>query len=89
MIFDGEGFRRKARMVGGGHQVETPAYMTYASVVSCETVRIALTIAALHDLEVKASDIQNAYLMAPCAEKIWTMLGAEFGPDAGKQAIVV
>ena len=92
MIFDiklGEGFRRKARMVGGGHQVETPAHMTYASVVSRETVRIALTIAALHDLEVKASDIQNAYLTAPCAEKIWTVLGAEFGPDAGKRAIVV
>ena len=40
-------------------------------------------------MEVKASDIQNAYLTAPCAEKIWTKLGPEFGPDAGKKAIVV
>jgi len=38
---------------------------------------------------VKASDIQNAYLTAPCAQKIWTTLGPEFGPDAGKKAIVV
>jgi len=92
MIFDirfGEGFRRKARMVAGGHQIDTPSYMTYASVVSRETVRIALTMAALHDLEVKTSDIQNAYLTAPCAEKIWTVLGPEFGPDAGKKAIIV
>jgi len=92
MIFDvklGEGFRRKCRMVGGGHKVDTPAHLTYATVVSRETVRIALTIAALHDLEVKASDIQNAYLTAPCAEKIWTTLGPEFGPDAGKKALVV
>ena len=84
-----EGFRRKARMVAGGHQVDTPAYMTYSSVVSRETVRIVLTLAALNDLEVKASDIQNAYLTAPCAEKIWTILGPEFGSDAGKRAFVV
>ena len=63
--------------------------MTYASVVSRETVRIALTIAALNALEVKTSDIQNAYLTAPCQEKIWTTLGPEFGPDAGKRAVIV
>lgn len=62
---------------------------SYASVVSRETVRIALPIAALNDLEVKSSDIQNAYLTAPCAEKIWTKLGPEFGPDHGKRALVV
>ena len=92
MVFDiklGEGFRRKARMVGRGFQVDTSSYVTYASVVSRETVRIALTVAALHDLEVKTSDIQNAYLTAPCTEKIWVKLGKEFGPDAGKRAIVV
>jgi len=92
MIFDvklGEGFRRKSRLVGGGNQVDTPSHMTYASVVSRETVRIALMLAALNDLEVKASDIQNAYLTAPCAEKIWTVLGPEFGPEAGKKAIIV
>ena len=92
MIFDvklGEGFRRKARMVAGGHQVECPPHLTYSSVVSRETVRIALTMAALNGLEVKASDIQNAYLTAPCSEKVWTVLGIEFGADAGKRAIIV
>ena len=85
----GEGFRRKCHLVARGFQVDSTGYTTYASVVSRETVRIALTIAALHDLEVKAADIQNAYLTAPCLEKIWTKLGPEFGPDAGKRAIVV
>ena len=78
MIFDVnlDGFRRKARLVAGGHQTETPAsVLTYASVVSRETVRISFTIAALNDLQVKASDVQNAYLTAPCAEKIYTLLG--------------
>jgi hypothetical protein len=68
---------------------DNPSVLTYASVVSRESVRIALTIAALNDLEVKASDIQNAYLCSPCEELIWTTLGPEFGPDEGKKAVIV
>ena len=48
-----DGFRHKARLVAGGHMVETPPIMTYTSVVSRDTVRIALTIAALNDLQVR------------------------------------
>ena len=92
MIFDikmGENFRRKARMVAGGHTTETPAVLTYSSVVSRDSVRIALTIAALNDLKVLTCDIQNAYLTAKCREKIWTRAGPEFGSDQGKIMIVV
>ena len=83
-----EDLKRKARYVAGGHETEPPATLTYASVVSRETVRIALTLAALNALEVKTSDIQNAYLTAPCAEKIYTVLGPEWDVDAGRTAIV-
>ena len=91
MVFDikQEDFRRKARLVAGGHTTEPPATVTYASVVSRESVRIALLLAALNDVEVKTADIENAYITAPCSEKIWTVLGPEFGPDAGKKAFVV
>jgi Reverse transcriptase (RNA-dependent DNA polymerase) len=91
LIFDVklDAFRRKARMVAGGHVTEVPAVMTYASVVSRESVQIALTLAALNDLEVKASDIMNAYLTSPCEEKIWMVLGSEFGGNAGRKAILV
>ena len=91
LIFDikMEDFRRKARYVAGGHTTEPPATITYASVVSRESVRIALTLAALNDIQVKTSDIQNAFLAAPAAEKISTICGPEFGPDAGKKAILV
>ncbi len=93
IIFDVkmETLRRKARLVAGGHVTESPhPSLTYASVVSRESVRIALTLAALNDLQVKASDIQNAYLTAPLlTEKIWTVCGAEFGEDQGKNAVVV
>jgi len=81
-------FRRKARLVAGGHTTETPAALTYASVVSRDSVRIALTVAALNDLDVLACDIQNAYLTAKCREKIWTRAGPEFGSDCGKIMIV-
>jgi hypothetical protein len=55
-----EDFRRKARFVDGGHTTDTPHAMTYASVVSRDLVRIALTLASLNDLEVKMTDIYNA-----------------------------
>lgn len=92
IIFDVkmDNFARKARMVAGGHTTETPASLTYASVVSRDSIRIALTMAALHSLEVKAGDIQNAYLTAPCSEKIATICGPEFGKEyEGQTAIIV
>ena len=42
---------RKACLVAGAHMVEAPKSLTYASVVSRELVRIAMTLAALNDLE--------------------------------------
>ena len=85
MIFDvkiGENFCRKARLVVGGHTTDAPATLTYSSVVSRDSVRIALTIAALNGLEVMACDIQNAYVTADCREKIWTRAGPEFGSES-------
>eukprot|EP00980_Cylindrotheca_fusiformis_P015627 scaffold4484_cov57-Cylindrotheca_fusiformis.AAC.1 len=62
--------------------------MTYSSVVSRDSVRIALTIAALNGLDILACDIQNAYLSAPCREKIYCVAGPEFGSDVGKTMVV-
>ena len=61
----GENFRRKARMVAGGHVTDVPHSLTYSSVVSRDSVRIAFTIAAINGLKVLGCDIQNAYLTAP------------------------
>jgi hypothetical protein len=33
--------------------------------------------------------VLNAYITTPCKEKVWTILGPEFGPDAGKNDIIV
>jgi hypothetical protein len=84
MVFDVkiEDFHRKAWFVAGGHITETPLSNTYASIVSRESLQIA----ALNDLQVKTADIENAYLTAPIKEKIWCVVGPEFGDDAGRQA---
>jgi hypothetical protein len=66
---------RKACYIAGGHMTDPPAASTYASVVSRESVRIAFMIAALNDLHLLTADIQNAYLNAPVAEKVWTTTG--------------
>ncbi|KAI2502057.1 Reverse transcriptase (RNA-dependent DNA polymerase) [Fragilaria crotonensis] len=74
---------RKARFVAGGHVTETPASITYSSVVSRDSVRIAFLVAALNDLDIIACDVGNAYLNAPCREKIWFVAGPEFGSRQG------
>jgi hypothetical protein len=53
----------------------TPASITYSSVVSRDSVQLAFLIAALNDLDILSCDIGNAYLNAPCREKIWFEAG--------------
>ena len=58
--------------------------------MSRESVRIALTYAALNNLPICACDIQNAYLQAPSSEKHYVVCGPEFGlENVGKYAIIV
>ncbi len=68
---------------------KAPAAMTYASVVSHETVCISLIIAALNGLQVKCGNVLNTYITAPCTENIWTALGPDFGANAGKTVNIV
>ncbi len=91
MIFDVKmkDFQQKAQPVAGGHWTKAPATITYASVVSHETVRLALTFASLNDLKVKVGNVLNAYITAPVKKKVWTILGPKFGHDSGKSAVIV
>ena len=84
-----EDFRRKSCLVSDGHMTDTPAAITYASFVSCESVRLALMISALNTLEEKCGDVMNAYITAPITGKFWTILGPEFGADQGNKALIV
>ena len=91
MVFDVRmNFTRKARWVKDGHKTPDLDNSKYAGVVSRESVRIALTYAALHGVEVLAADIRNAYLQAPTSEKHYIICGEEFGlKNVGKRALIV
>jgi hypothetical protein len=91
-IFDvklGENFRRKARLVAGGHMTGAPSSITYSSVVSRDSVRICLLLAALNGLDILSCDIQGAYLTAPCREKVCITAGPEFGPALEGKILIV
>ena len=80
----------KARLVAGGHTTEVVEMSNYSSVVSRESVRIAMVVVALNTLKIEAGDSQSTYLTVPCLEKIYTICGPEFGPDLqGKRTIIV
>jgi Reverse transcriptase (RNA-dependent DNA polymerase) len=92
MIFDVKvgSLKQKARYVAGGHKTDAPSAITYASVVSRESVRIGLLVAALNDLSILAAAIQNAYLTSPCDEEIYSVLGPEFRAHRqGKSSLIV
>ena len=65
------------------------SYIYDASIVSRETVSIALMIATINDLKVKLGNILNAYVWVLVTEKVWTMLGPEFGRDARRSAVII
>ena len=79
MIFDVKlAFTQKAQVVAGEHMTEAQASLTYSSVVSHESIRIAFTVAALNNLDVLIADIGNSYLNADCREKVYTIAGPAF-----------
>jgi hypothetical protein len=91
MVFDVKiTLDRKARYVAGGHQTEPTKDVTFASVVSRDSIRLAFLVAALNDLDVLSADISGAYLNAKAAEKVYTTAGKEFGPGkAGRPVLIV
>ena len=90
MIFDVKmTLERKARFVAGGHQTEPPKDITFASVVSRDSIRLAFLVAALNDLDILSADISGAYLNANAAEKVYTIAGKEFGPEREGRVVVI
>ena len=90
LVFDVKmDFTRKARWVKDGHRTPDPETSSYAGVVSRESIRILLTHAALHGIDIMAADIRNAYLQAPTSEKHFIICGDEFGiENVGKKALI-
>ena len=82
-------FERKARWVKNGHRTPDATTSNYAGVVSCESIRIALTYDTLHDIDVKAANIRNAHLQAPSSEKHYIVCGPGFVVEhVGRVALI-
>ena len=81
-------FFQKARFVAGGNMPETPTTLTYASVVSRDSVCIEWTITALNGLDILSCDIHNAYLTDDFWENTKTHAGPDFVSKAGIIMIV-
>ena len=72
-------FTRKDRWVKDGNRTPDTKESIYVRVVSRDSVRIDLTYAALKDVDVTASNIQNVYLQATYSKKHYVIFGKEFG----------
>ena len=72
-----------------GHRTPDPKQSNYAGVVARDSIQIALTYAALNELEVTAADVRNAYLQAPLSEKYYIVCNDDFGiENRGKVALI-
>jgi hypothetical protein len=83
IIFDikMDSLQRKAQYVCGEHTTNPPEnIVTFASVVSRESVRTTFTLALLNGLIIQTADVSKVYLNAASREKLVTKCGPEFGP---------
>jgi len=82
MIFDVKmDFTRIAHFIAGGRMMNPPDSITYSSIVSRDSIRIAFLLAMLNDVNILTTDIGNAYLNAKSREKVYTTAGPEFGAE--------
>ena len=73
--------------MSGGHSTDPTSSMTYASVVSQESVRIDFLVVALNELDFLAEDIQHEYLNVETKEKSLFYVKVEWKYDQGKLVI--
>ena len=67
--------------MAGGHVTAPPNEDVYSTVVAPEGIRCVVFIAAANGLKVWGGDVGNAYLNGKTKEKVYCILGPEFGVD--------
>jgi hypothetical protein len=80
MIFDvkADTLQRKARLVAGGHLVDTLGADVYSSTVKSISVKLLHVIAHSTKMEALCGDIGNAFVTAFTQEKVYCIAGPEF-----------
>ena len=67
--------RHKARLVVGGHVVDSTEHIKYSSTIKYVSVILMILIAVKNVLGIMAGDIGNKFCMALGAENIWSFCG--------------
>ena len=90
MIFEAkQDARHKARLVAGGHLVKLNGMSSKSTVVKGISVRLLDIIAHRSKLETICGDVGNAFVTAPCLEKVFSRAGPEFGDKEDSILIIV
>ena len=56
--------------------------------ISIEIIRVAFVLAAMNKLEVCAADVSTSFLYGKTREKLYVIVGKEFGEHAGKRILI-
>ncbi len=78
----------KSRLVADGHLTKVPLDSVYSGVVSLHGIHLLVFQAKLNGLDVWATDIGNAYLEAETQQKVYIIVGPEFGELEGHTLII-
>ena len=80
--------RRKGHLVARGDMTLKPEESVYSSVTTLCSLHIVVFLAELNGLYLMQGDIGNAYLKSYTQEKVYFIVGPEFGQDAGCTFII-
>ena len=88
IIFDVkmEDFCHKFWLIGRGHMTRAPSTLTYASIVSKDTICMVLLLAAQNDNKIWSTVDLNTYITMPCQENIWAALRKDFEADCTRKS---
>ena len=78
----------KSRLVADRHLTEVLLNSVYSGVVSLCRICLLVLLAELNNLDVWATDIGNAYLEVETQEKVYIIVGPEFGVLEGHTLII-
>jgi hypothetical protein len=71
--------QRKARLVAGGHMIDLRGISSRSTFVKGISVRLLDLIDHRDGLEILCGNIGNAFATADCLEKVYSIVGPEFG----------
>jgi hypothetical protein len=81
--------RLKSRLVAEGNITAPTKDSVYSGVVTLRSLCLCMLLAELNGLKVEAVDVGNAYLEAYTKEKLYVIVGPEFGEERRGHVIFI